>query len=286
MALAIIAAASIGSAAWMIWSANGREIAYKQAAHNSREADAKRAHIAIQGSCGPLTTQARAKCEADQYYAAHQAQHDDADLEAQQTTAVWTRYLGIAGIAGTAFGLIGVLLVLLTFRENRRAADEARKANEIALDTSRRQLRAYVVITEMHGIAFKPDEIPTFAFDFMNCGQTPALRLRVISNPFFYKVEEGEPSIRFELDRDVPHSTMTLAANDYHTLRDPMRRAFTQEEIGFLESGVYGCIYAGIICYRDIFGKRHMTTFKGKWDADTPNGPGNFRICQRGNHAG
>jgi hypothetical protein len=122
LALAFIAAASIGSATWMIREASHREVAYKQFASDSTQADANRARVDEQRSCGPLTAQARAKCDAEEYYAAHQAQHDDADLEAQRTTAIWTKYLGIAGIAGTAFGLIGVALVLLTFMEQRKTS--------------------------------------------------------------------------------------------------------------------------------------------------------------------
>lgn len=127
--LAAIAVTSIGSAAWMILSANGREASYKQYAKDSANTDAERSRVNVESGCGPLSAQTRAKCEAEEYYSAHQAQHDDADLEAQRTTAVWTSYLGIAGIIGTAFGLLGVVLVLLTFRENKRAADAAHDAN-------------------------------------------------------------------------------------------------------------------------------------------------------------
>lgn len=190
-ALIVVAAVSIGGAAWMIRDANRSEVAYKQLSKDSAKTDAQRANINKIRDCGPLAPPTRAKCEAEEDYAAHQAQHDDRDLEAQRTTAVWTRNLGIAGIIGTAFGLLGVALVLLTFMDQRR--------------TSRAELRAYVdvsktVLGEIEGAHFIEISITNF-------GQTPATNVCTWADAQLRKwpiTEDPEPVTQWKFEGTLP----------------------------------------------------------------------------------
>ena len=108
-----------------------------------------------------------------------QYRHDEADLVAQQTSALWTGVMGIAALIGMALSAVGVALVFFTFRETkhanllnmrenaratRRAVAGAREtaealaaANktaegatgqvEVAQNTAYRELRAYIGVS-------------------------------------------------------------------------------------------------------------------------------------------
>lgn len=56
----------------------------------------------------------------DEYYA-------QADLEAQQSMAEWTRWMGIAAALGVALSMVGVYLIWRTWHATRVAADTSRK---------------------------------------------------------------------------------------------------------------------------------------------------------------
>jgi len=283
VALVLLAVAPVGVAVWLLVEANQEEAAVEQQA----SADARRTDAASENTCVELLAEAHQECVEQAHEIAQQHYDNLGNLEAQRVTAIWTRFMGIAALFGTAFGLIGMTLVLATFWANKRAADAARDANLIASDTMRRQLRAYVVVTEVYPVEFKADEISQFSADLVNCGQTPAQRLRIFSSCFFYRLGDRPPPIRFERPKEgADHSEMTLAPDKPFTFLDPMTRSLCEEEIELLARGEYGCIWAGIVVYRDIFNKRHMTTFKCEWDRNAPHGPGNFRICKRGNYAG
>jgi hypothetical protein len=54
-------------------------------------------------------------------------EHEQADLVAQRTAALWTAIMGFAAVIGMGLSVLGVYLVWTTFRETK-------KANEIAMD--------------------------------------------------------------------------------------------------------------------------------------------------------
>jgi hypothetical protein len=263
-ALAIITAVSVGTAAWMIFDANRSEVAYKQFAKKAADAAAKRSNEDKERSCTPLAAPARAKCEADIDYAAHQAEHDDRDLEAQRTTAIWTRYLGIAGIIGTAFGLLGVALVLFTFREQRK--------------TSRAELRAYISVTLLE-MEPQPDDGLIAHIKIMNGGKTPA-----------YKVFQGGDIIVATEDQMLeamskhkelprwgsPKASFTLHAgaeinSDVIPLPFPDRK-FSRETLMKVVTGELNLYVYGRVAYEDTFGTAHRTSFgfQQKLASDAP----------------
>jgi hypothetical protein len=67
----------------------------------------------------------RIDCEQQAHQEPDKAKREIRDLEAQQTMALWTRYMGLAAIIGTTVGIIGVGLIFFTFKETRRTAEIA-----------------------------------------------------------------------------------------------------------------------------------------------------------------
>jgi hypothetical protein len=265
--------------------ANGAQITAELEENANATTYANRADVNKESRCSPLPAEARADCEAKEDESARQAEHDEHDLAAQRATAIWTRYMGAAAILGTAFGIFGIALVLLTFWENRRAAEAAISANKIALDTSRRELRAYVVVTGIALTGFEAGKAPAFDIELINSGQTPALRLHIIANPFFYRLSEDEPKVRFPREGG-PVSRMTLTPNKPFIHPDQLPEALTKGQAEALNNGEWGCIYAGVIVYRDIFRRRRMTTFRARFDRNAPEGCSKLQICGRGNYTG
>jgi hypothetical protein len=286
-ALVIIAAVSVGSAAWMIYEANSSEIAYKQFAHNGAKADAERANKYIKGKCGPLAPPDRAKCEAEEYYAAHQAQHDDRDLEAQRTTAVWTRYLGIAGIVGTAFGLLGVALVLFTFREQRK--------------TSRAELRPYifaerVTIYDGTQLGLRDDThlIPYVEVVLKNSGNTPARNVRHSGGlTLAFSNSTEEPLYHTHLKQFTGQS-LPPGGEHFHyqmlsatPLLPPGQGniCLTPLVLDEINHGEVGMMCYGKVIYDDVFGVEHFTEYRFFQTNFWPPNGGNtaMRYAGRGN---
>jgi len=124
----------------------------------------------------PLPDKQQCIREESQIY--RDGQRNEYDLEAQLVTSAWTRSMGIAAIIGMVASLIGVGLVLITFRATRHA-------NDIAKDTAKQQLRAYVGIQEILADLSQTYNNWRLSVVWVNAGQTPAYN--VISG-FHWKV--------------------------------------------------------------------------------------------------
>jgi hypothetical protein len=275
-ALIIIAAGSTGFAGGMLFKAERSEVLYKQYALNSANADTKRAHEYEERNCRPLLPAAREKCVNEQEYAAHQAEHDDRDLEAQQTTAVWTHYLGVAGVLGTAFGLLGVALVLFTFREQRK--------------TSRAELRAYLTV-EPGGINESRDGVHRVPLNFINNGQTPAYH---IEHGGDFLIMTGDPR---QFDPATHGRLGGLKPEDFTVSSDQIlgpkanrfSYAYLDEKLskdfwGKIQKKEAAIIHYGFVRYVDAFSRPQATNFAFyHWgellsDADS-------KVCRFGNNA-
>jgi hypothetical protein len=197
-------------------------------------------------------------------------------------------FFTLALVASTVLLWRATLRLASEARESARdSIAEAAKANEIAEKTAHRQLRAYIVVTGLSPVKFAANQVPRFKVEMKNCGQTPALGVHIIARPFWYRPKDGEPPIRFPREPTGVVSRMTLAPDKPHLQDDPG----TKEPINFgaaddLNNGKMGCIYAGVIVYRDIFRKRHMTTFKARFDHAAAEGANNFQFCRTGNVVG
>jgi hypothetical protein len=125
----LVALLPIGGAVWLIDQAENRQTAYEEQARSNARTFSHLAGPRTEDRCRSLAEPARGNCAIEQARIARSFQRDEFNLEAQRTTAIWTKYMGIAAILGTGFGVVGLALVLATFRQNKRSADAAQDAN-------------------------------------------------------------------------------------------------------------------------------------------------------------
>lgn len=180
LGLVLAAAIGLGGAGYLIYSGITLEDSYQRETKAETRAYSQRAHEAIEGRCRRLPAPRQYECIAEEREAARKGQHDKRDLEAQQVTATWTRYMGIAAIAGTGFGILGIALVLATFWTNKQAAEEAKRSADAAHHANRPWLQfTELDVTELR-YSRPRDGVPLGRLEAVvtttvkNIGKTPA----------------------------------------------------------------------------------------------------------------
>lgn len=119
--------------------------------------------------------------------ASDQAYYTAEDLKAQRVMAWWTRIMGLAAITGVLLSALGIWLIYSTFkatlwaaRYSGVAARQSRRSLEHIKQTTAKQLRPYVAITESSDIDRKPfSRESELRFRVKNFGQTPATNVRL-----------------------------------------------------------------------------------------------------------
>lgn len=212
-------------------------------------------------------------------------QHNETDLVAQQTSALWTSIMGIAAVIGMALSVVGVYLVWTTFHETKRtnrismmenarstrravaAGAETKAAMEIAernakaatalvtvsQDNAQKGLRAYL---DFDGVHFaKREKSPKgpgwvrtgIAVCLKNYGRTPAREVNATLT-FLILDPEGKPQKQGEESR----AFVVVSPNDHatsNTFFDLTNAMWTDIK---LQKIVVQC---GIeVTYADVFG--------------------------------
>lgn len=171
---------------------------------------------------GPSSGTKAYKAYPDKYAdACYQAQdHAAADLCAQWRTTIAAEKAADAATAannimgvGAILSFIGVVLVLF-------ALGQARKANQIALDTANRQLRAYLGITNVE-MNSKNSEI---WIEFKNFGQTPARNVKAKSRRIWpKKSDEWQPHDYGIIDPTNQHRALNGTPDNTPVKLDPTK---------------------------------------------------------------
>ncbi|HWV13202.1 MAG TPA: hypothetical protein VN110_07880 [Sphingobium sp.] len=142
-----------------------------------------------------------------------------------------------------------------TLLQGRAALKKARKANVIARDTARRQLRAYLAIDNVGFNGLPKSGKPTFTCVLRNCGQTPARNVKGEIHAYFgdWQHVPQLPDLGSVLSR--PAQTLgpdlTLGA---------FRRGLTlspADKARWLNNEITLYIIARHV-YEDVFGKRYQ----------------------------
>jgi hypothetical protein len=182
--------------------------------------------------------------------------------------------MGLAAIIGMAVGLVGVIMVFITFRETRRTAD-------IAEDTAKRQLRAYLSVTPISfgidtsrraSVPGLPDEpprkTPIFQVVVKNVGQTYAHRIRVFAKAELLGLSDKDTAIFIEqgkLTTEIPEQSQPDFFLQPQEAKDfPVRYKgqVTPELISDLAVGLTHSLGVfGHVSYLDAFGDEHETPF-------------------------
>lgn len=136
---------------------------YLQTADNAAAEYARHTAYEEKKACRGVATVQLSQCRADAKAEYTQKQADNRreydDLVAQQTSALWTKIMGVTAIIGLALSALGVFLIWGTWIETRRIGEA--------------QARAYLAI-ERAGLCVWENGTVEIALDVRNLGASPA----------------------------------------------------------------------------------------------------------------
>lgn len=144
---------------------------------------------------------------------------------------------------------------------NRRA-EATEKANDLAAENSRSQLRAYVSVL---GISTQNgfEKNMSSNFNYKNVGQTPALGLRILTDVVIIPSSGSDviPPRTYPTSYDGDNEA-TVALGGGIVVSDPINnRAFKEADLVEFKAGSKLYVVWGAIYYSDVFGKKHYTRF-------------------------
>lgn len=220
--------------------------------------------------------------------------HNAADLcaqwraaEAAEKSADWSRWGVLASVVGISLLLWQIILTRKAVEATGKATKAMQDANEIATDTAKRQLRAYVASANASvnfGELLKPVS-GVVQFLIQNTGQTPAYEVRVISHAELIAIDPDK--FRFMLrNRTTPRVAMSNIGPGCSTMQN-VSFVFAPHQISDILQGKVTIFFAGLICYRDAFGVRHISTFRHFFlrSVEAVNGSYPLSFCASGNIA-
>jgi hypothetical protein len=256
--LSLAAFAALSSAAWFIFKGNNLERGYEIEASKASDQAADRARVEMKRDCGSLAAPRKDKCESQIGNAYRSYRKETRDLEAQRTTALWTAYMGAAALLGMAVSIVGVGLVFITFRATR-------EANEIARETAKQQLRAYMGIMDYsvtpmnyEGKAGPDVGSGGVLIHMQNFGQSPAIGLTtVISIGFREWGDKPEQPVKWAFEGEELPIDIQPSAPMHRTVALPEA---TFEHYWELPTGVVALYVQLKASYSDIFKQRHEQT--------------------------
>jgi hypothetical protein len=144
-----------------------------------------------------------------------------------------------------------------------QALGYAAEGNRIARETSERELRAYVVPKDQEVFDLATGRKPIFRVKLYNSGQTPAHDVRCIAMVWASACDPDREKILFRLKMgDIVVSRDVIGGTDFKVLENGSKRSFDALEMQMVAQNSLRLIFAGVLSYRDIFGKRHLSTFR------------------------
>jgi len=165
-----------------------------------------------------------------------------------------------------------VILLILTFGAAAAVAvfthseqEAAWKQVNIAVDTAKKQLRAYVAVAPAGLIPVNEGTITEVPLRIFNSGQTPAYKL-AFDVTIFEEQEEKAMSWKwnFPMEREFYKSQLGLLPGE--TIRTfPVDGGITLDSLVKLGRYMYA---VGIVFYDDIYERTHWTKFCIWWDGE------------------
>ena len=162
---------------------------------------------------------------------------------------------------------------------NRRA-EATEKIYDLAEETSRSQLRAYVSVL---GISTQNafEKNMASSLNYKNIGQTPALGLRTLTDAVIISSlgSDVKPPRTYSTSYGVDNEPTTALGGGI-AASDPVNKTFKEAELEDFRAGNKVYVVWGVIYYSDVFGKNHYTRFCRYFK----NGElGRWILCQTGN---
>jgi hypothetical protein len=198
---------------------------------------------------------------------------------ARQGAAAAERQADYAEISLWVGGLAAIATAWAAI-EAGRAATAASKSNEIARETAKSELRAYVFISTAR-IAHLKREAPHAFIEIKNFGQTPAYR---VNHAFkFYISLIGEPP---ELSFPNNVSSADLGPGQVQPAALIMSKERWAARKPLISNGAATLFVIGRITYRDAFGEDRSTSYKFKlWHDESGVRDGELICCEDGNYS-
>lgn len=213
-------------------------------------------------SCSKINRATAVECIYEQIETSQNESRAEKDLQAQQGMKFWAAAVALLTLGTLIVTACGVWFVKQTLdatldavEDTGRATDAMLRQNEIAQDTARIQLRAYLnIIDPIIKVQYDGDvEIDTFQFTLKNHGQTPA---GVILCSVIVRTFENEALD--DLFRRKVKAGFTVAGNG-SSMKLPIDMG---NRIRVLEGNYNGpIIIHGVVLYNDIYGKECTTKF-------------------------
>lgn len=277
----------IAACGWLILSAQApqpkAEAENRQAAANAKQPTPPLPVRVV----GPVKTQESAQASEYENPCRKGSDNRDSDLCAQWKAADAARDAADYArqqLLIAAFGIAGLILTLwLTYG----ALNATRAGVDLAADTAKRQLRAYISADKIQALGFRPGGQQALGVLIKNSGQTPAYGVRVISRRQFSNMGPDRFRFRFgEREEGFSYADLGPGQDFAHINRhdEPMAPELYDAIVG----GEIVLIFAGVIVYRDAFKKRHITMFRyylGHRDMDWKKGTGFLLACAKGSRS-
>lgn len=145
-----------------------------------------------------------------------------------------------------------------------KAAVAADNAVVMADDTSKRQLRAYLGMTEVSISGLAPGKTTKLRYVFTNSGQTPAYSVRSVSMSII--TDEAPEDYRFLFSRHpswpVIESESDVGPGGTIRAENVVSREMTQDLVNSIMAGTLKIVLGGIIIYIDAFGRTRRGVFR------------------------
>jgi hypothetical protein len=227
--------------------------------------------------------------------AASAAEHEQADLKAQERSASAAEQQVSVGTAMAWLSLAGLFALIWTLCETRRAAsaairaaNAADKAIELQGATSHKELRAYISVSKA-AVAWSEDESILYrdivvVVNFKNCGQTPARN--VLSWGTYASTAEPHKVVFGDRPDEMPVVSSGVQGPDQsgHIQFTVPHIAGEDDEIVSLTNGKKTLFVWGRIDYIDIFNKARWTMFRFVMPREGVHETGGkFMFCAEGN---
>jgi hypothetical protein len=162
---------------------------------------------------------------------------------------------------------------------NRRA-EATEKTYDLAAETSRSQLRAYVSFL---GVSTQNafEKNMASSLNYKNVGQTPALGLITLTDAAIISSSGSDvkPPRTYSTSYGGDNEP-TIALGGGIAGSDPVNRTFKEAELDELRAGSKLYVVWGVIYYSDVFGKNHYTRFCRYFKIGEVS---RWNLCQTGN---
>ena len=188
-------------------------------------------------------------------------------------------FMAIGGLVATGVSIWAIFLLRATLKATRDAVTEAemgsaaaREANEIARDTARRELRAYVTVEVAKLQTFEVGKRISAQLKINNVGTTPMYKAFQISGigmgPYPYPDEETAWATMTIEDARKNYPIKQFYLGRSGNLEKESGFVMSEEDRNAILSGDRRVYIYGSLFYDDIFEQTHRTTFCWYWAGD------------------